>query len=297
MRFADDLILFAHLVDNGSYSATARALGVQKSFLSRRIAALETALGLNILQRGANGIRVTDLGNQVYAKACKMRENRDEAFRIVEEQQRTPSGVLNVVCPPLLSEMLFGDVAVAFAADHPKVRLNFEVRTILPTAGLDAYDVVILPATGGLPDADFVARRILLAEYRLVASPRWQAESGKASLEKLQGCVAIGWAHDGAPEIWKLTDEGGNIHELAVSPTLRTNDLALAARAAIAGLGLARLPAAQAIPHIAAGRLVPILPDYQPHPVSIYAAYSSRRAVTAAGRAFLAALQEAAAKV
>ncbi|NYI23659.1 LysR family transcriptional regulator [Sphingobium indicum] len=294
MRFANDLILFAHLVDNGSYSATARALGVQKSFLSRRISALEAALGLALLQRGAGGIRVTELGKRVYASACGIREMRDEAFRVVGEQLHTPSGALSVVCPTLLSEMLFADVAVAFAASHPKVELTFDVRTILPTAGLDAYDIVILPATEGLPDADFVARRILLADYRLVASPGWRAESDRQSLDDLQDCAAIGWWHDGAPERWKLVDLHGNMRELTVSPVLRTNDLSLAAKAAIAGLGLARLPAAQAAPHVAAGRLVHVLPDCQPHPVSVYAAYPSRRTVTAAGRAFIAALQEAA---
>lgn len=295
-RFADDLILFAHLVDHASYSRTARVLGVQKSFLSRRIAALEAALGMVLLERRASGPRITDLGLQVYEQARMIRDHCDAAFDVVDQHRNVPSGALNVVCPALLADMVFGAVAISFAASHPRVRLSFDVRTVLPTNGLEAYDIVIMPATGSLPDADFVARRIMNADYELVAAPVWVEQNCGNTLDAMQGCPAVGWWHDAAPEAWMLMDGAGQTQRLNVVPMLRTNDLVLAAKAAVAGLGLARLPAAQSMPYLADGQLVRVLPEYRPVPISIYAAYSSRRALTAAGRAFILALEHAVAQ-
>lgn len=289
-RSADDLILFSYLVESGSYTATARMLGLQKSHVSRRIAALEATLGLQLVERSSRALRVTELGRRVYDRAKIIRNKRDEAFDLVDEHLESPSGALSVVCPTLLADVLFSDMAVRFAAAHPRVQLTLDVMTSPPGGYLDGYDLVITPRAGALPDSNQVARRLFTSDYALVATPDFAAGLGGDDLAAIQGSAAVGWWQSHPGESWELTDAAGQTHWLTVQAALAGNDLGTALRAAKAGLGLARLPEHHAATAIATGELVRVLPEYRLPSISVYVLYSSRRVLTAAGRAFIAAM-------
>jgi len=290
-RSADDLILFSHLVESGSYTLTAKAMGLQKSYVSRRIAALETVLGLQLLERSSRALRVTELGRRVYEQARAIRNSRDEAFNLVDEHRGAPSGALSVVCPALLADLVFGKVAVAFAAANPGVTLTFDVHTSTLGANCDAYDLVIAPQAGSLPDSSQVARRLFEAEYCVVAAPALVQGMDCSDLSAFSGFPAVGWWAADPGTDWWVVDEAGKVKCLPVHPAMGTNNLELACEAAKAGLGLARLPRTLVAPGLASGALVEVLPDHGVPPVSVHVLYSSRRVLTAAGRAFIAAME------
>lgn len=289
-RSADDLIVFSHLVESGSFTLTARAMGLQKSYVSRRIAALEAQLGLQLLERSSRTLRITELGRRVYDQARAIRNSRDEAFNLVDEHRGAPSGALSVVCPTLLAEMVFGSVAVTFAAENPGVRLTFDVHTSPLGANCDAYDLVIAPQAGSLPDSNQVARRLFEADYCLVAAPALVQGCDRDDLGAFDGFPAVGWWSADPVADWPLVDGAGKEHFLRVRPVMETNDLKLASDAVKAGLGLARLPRALAESGLRSGTLVEVLSGYTLPPVNVHVLYSSRRVLTAAGRAFIAAM-------
>lgn len=290
-RSADDLILFSYLVESGSYTATAQVLGLQKSYVSRRIAALEAMLGLQLIERSSRSLRVTELGQRVYERARVIRNTRDETFDLVDAHLDSPSGALSVVCPTLLAELLIGDLAIQFAAANPRVQLTFDVLTSPPGGYLEAYDLVITPHAGALPDSNQVARRLFTSGYALVASPAFLAGRTTDDLAALQGSPAVGWWQTHPGERWELTDVAGQTHSLAVQSALAGNDLGTALRAAKAGLGLARLPEHHVAAPLSTGELVRVLPDHRLTAISVHVLYSSRRVLTAAGRAFIAAME------
>jgi DNA-binding transcriptional LysR family regulator len=290
-RSADDLILFSHLVESGSYTLTAKAMGLQKSYVSRRIAALEAILGLQLLERSSRALRITELGRRVYEQARVIRSSRDEAFNLVDQHRGAPSGALSVVCPDLLAHLIFGRVAVDFASANPGVQLTFDVQTSTLGANCETYDLVIAAQVGNLPDSRQIARRIFVGEYVLVASPALVKDVDCTDLRAFARFPAVGWWSADPATDWSVVDSAGHVHSLLVHRAMGTNNLELACEAAKAGLGLARLPRALAKQGLASGTLVEVLPDYVVPAISVHVLYSSRRVLTAAGRAFIAAME------
>jgi DNA-binding transcriptional LysR family regulator len=179
-------------------------------------------------------------------------------------------------------------IAGVLTANYPDVQLTFDVLNSTPNVLPDHYDLAFLPSYGILPDSDVVTKRVVRTPYELVASPGWLAAAGELrSAKDLQGLAGIGWWQAGANPTWRLFGGRGEQHEIKIRPTLQTNNLFVARDAAIAGLGMARLPKPLSEGEIAAGRLARVLENYRPAPVTIFVAYPSRRSLTAAGRAFL----------
>ncbi|MGV1683870.1 LysR substrate-binding domain-containing protein [Sphingopyxis sp. NJF-3] len=293
MTRADDLILLAHLIEKGSFSRASAAAGVSKSFLSRRIAELEVDLDVRLIERTTRTFYVTDMGRQLYQHACALREAREAALALVDARLAQPTGPLCVVCPVVLAETLIGDIAISYAAMFPEVHLTFDVVSSLPNVLPEHYDITFVPSYGSLPDSAMIARRILRTPYILAAAPGWMAEAGIIrGWRDLQDREGIGWWQAGTKPIWNLLDTNGDPIELHIRPTLQTNNLQIAQGAAVAGLGMARLPLQLCRDDLESGKLVEVLPGVTPRPIIIHVAYPSRRSLNAAGRAFLALLDE-----
>src|SRR5215470_9209167 len=117
MRDLNDLNFFAAVVANGGFSAAARALGVPKSRISRRVAALEAQLGVRLLERSTRSFRVTEVGQDVYRHA---RAALSEAAAIEDAAARLktePQGLVRVSCP-LGAVRLLASALPAFLARH-----------------------------------------------------------------------------------------------------------------------------------------------------------------------------------
>lgn len=293
VRRVDDLILLTQVVEAGSFTGASAATGLPKSLLSRRIAELEIELGVRLIERTTRSFHVTDVGERLYQHGCVIRDERDAALALVDDLLVHPSGALSIVSPVVLAEQVIGEIAVAFAARYPSVQLTFDVVNGMPNYQPEHYDVTFLPAYGDLPDSEAIARRVMTTPYALVAAPDWIVSAGRPDkVQALNGLAGIGWWQAGSRPIWRLTDGDGDHHEVLIRPSLMTNNLAIARRATLAGLGMARLPEPLCRSDLTNGALVPVLSGVVLEPIVIHVVYPSRRSLTAAGRAFLAMLDE-----
>lgn len=291
---ADDLILLFQVAEAGSFSAASRVTGIQKARLSRRIASLESALGVRLIERTTRSFRVTDVGQQLQAVGGAMLQQAELARSMVNDVSTTPSGVLSIACPVVLAELFVSVAAITFAETYPDVRVTFDVVTYDEETQIGRYDIILLPAVNGrLRDSTTVTRRVMLTPFELIATPQWVEAAGNPRvISDLEGAAGIGWWNGDSGSQWALQNEVGETDSVRVEPSFITNNLVVARAAALKSLGMARLPRVLCAEHMAAGLLRRVLPDISPAPITVYVGYPSRRSLTAAGRAFLAILEK-----
>lgn len=124
MEDLNDLVLFAAVVTHGSFSAAARALGIPKSRVSRRVADLEQRLGVRLLQRSTRAVHVTDVGSAFYAQCEVMTQAARAALEVAEHAGERPSGRLRVSCPVGVAHAFLAPVLSKFLLAQPEVRLE-----------------------------------------------------------------------------------------------------------------------------------------------------------------------------
>jgi len=290
----NDYRYFAVVVDSGGFSAAARTLGLPKSRLSRRVAGLEARLGVRLLQRSTRKLTLTDVGQQVLGHCRGLLREAEAAECAAAQRQAEPSGLVRVSMPPPALDTHFAEVFGRFLLDHPKVMLE----TVLTSRRVDlieeGIDLAIRVRTTDDEDPQWATRRLRRASALLVASPSCVARhGGVTSLAALQQAPALGAPGPDRKVHWQLIGPGGERRDVALPARLASDHFGLRMQAAIAGLGVTRLPDTFAAPEIAAGRLLPVLPQWQFAPSYLQAVYPSQRGLSPAVRVLLDALAEA----
>lgn len=288
----DDLLLLAEVVEAGGFGAASERSGIPKSRLSRRVAALEERLGVCLLVRDSRRFKVTEMGQRLYEQGLQIRAATQSAVTMALDSTAEAGGVLRVACPIALSTAVVSQMAVAFASAHPRVRLCLTTTKGLPESPGEHFDVVIRPSIDSLPDSDTIARRLASVPYALVAAPGIVAGRALEGLAALEGLPAIGWNSSEADTVWHLLGPAGAQASVPLAVRFAGDNLLIIREAALAGLGVARLPVALFHQDIDAGRLCVVAPGWAPAPMTIYALYPSRRHLSLAGQSFIAMLKD-----
>ncbi len=289
----NDWRYFAVVVDSGGFSAAARALGLPKSRLSRRVAGLEARLGVRLLQRSTRRLTLTDVGRQVLVHSQALLREAEAAEAAASALRAEASGLLRVSLPPQMlgRASTLGTVFTRYLADHPKVTLE----TVLTTRRVDliaeGIDLALRVRTEDDEDPQWATRRLQLALSKLVASPGCAAaHGGLGDFAAVSATPALGSAGPDRRVHWQLTGPAGQVRDVSAPARLVCEDFALRLQAAVAGLGVTMLPAPMAAPDLAAGRLVEVMPGWGYAPAHLQAVYPTQRGVTPALRALLDAL-------
>jgi DNA-binding transcriptional LysR family regulator len=288
MEDFNDLAFFAAVVTHGSFSGAARALGVPKSRVSRRIAELEQRLGVRLLQRSTRAMRVTDVGAAFFAHCESMTNAARAALEVAEHANRRPAGRVRVSSPAGVAHLFLAPLLPRFLCAHPDVRLELELtnrRVDVIGEGVD----VAMRIRSALDDSDLVVRTFGVSDQVLVASPAFIAAHGPfASIDALRGKAGLGaGGHSGETPHWRLSAPDGQAVDIDYTPALVTDDVELLTMAAIGGAGIALTPfnaCRQAIEH---GQLLQLFPEYRAGTHQLHAVYASRRGLLPAVRAFI----------
>ncbi|MBM5572646.1 MULTISPECIES: LysR substrate-binding domain-containing protein [Deefgea] len=288
----NDYSYFAYVVEFGGFSAAARHIGIPKSRLSRRIAALEERLGVRLLQRSTRKLTLTDVG-QKFLNHCQALQREAEAAEcIVASVKAEPSGRVRLSVPPGLLDHLT-PVLQRFITEHPKVILE----TITTTRRVDlleeGIDVALRVRATDDEDPQWATRRLRATRGMLVASPALVARLGGLSTPgALALAPALGTVAADQMIHWRLVNAAGEVREFVLPPRLVSEHFGLRRQAAIDGLGVTMLPMENARADIEAGLLVEVLPEWR-FPLShLQAVYASQRGLSPAVRALLDLLVE-----
>lgn len=279
----NDLQIFAKVVEAKSFTAAGKRLGVPRSTISRRIAALERRLGVRLLHRTTRKLELTDLGATFYERCAESLQMIAEAEAEMKAAQAVPRGRLRITAPHDLGRYLAPMVA-SFVRDHPQVRVEIELSQRVVDLIGEGFDLAVR-ATASLPDSSLVARRIGGGRARLFASPAYLAERGVPSSPhdlRDHDCIVLGIAATSL----RLVCDGHDPVDIPVDGRVRVNDPVFARNAAVAGGGIALLPDFLVAEEERLGTLVPVLPANHGFESSLYLVYPSAKHLSATLRAF-----------
>ncbi|TAM42605.1 MAG: LysR family transcriptional regulator [Burkholderiaceae bacterium] len=288
MQDLNDMLYFTEVVDSGGFAAAGRTLGVTKSRLSRRVAALEARLGVRLLQRTTRKLSLTAAGELYHRHCVAMCDEARAADDAMAQAQTEPRGIIRVTCPVTLAQTVLGPLLPTFGARYPLVNVAMEVSNRVVDLIEDGVDVALRVRPSTADSGSLVVKHLDTTQSLLVASPalleRQQRPAVPADLARLD-TVAMS-AIDGRAS-WKLLGPGGLEHLFQHQPRFVADDLLTLKFAVLAGMGSCVLPDYMCHDELDAGRLVPVLPGWQPPPAVVYAVFPSRRGLLPAVRAFL----------
>lgn len=281
----NDIALFVHVVRSGSFAEAGRRLGIPPSTGSRRIQQLERALGVRLLQRSTRRLALTDAGHLFFTQCAEQVDALTQSAQQLVDTSKSPSGRVRVAAGADFFNWFPPDQIAGFLTAHPGVRLEFELSDARADLLGDGIDVAF--RAGKLDEPTLVARQIGRVRWTMVASPTYLAARGvPSSPEALSGhdCIAQP-ARTGASVFWQLDGSHAGA-EIPVSGRFQVNTLQAQLGAALAGLGIALLPALTTATHIREGRLREVLPGHGQRDVAVYFVYPSRRHIPRAVTAF-----------
>lgn len=274
---------FRTVLREGSFSAAALVLRMPKSTLSKRVADLESHLGVRLIERSTRTLRPTQEGEVLAARADRLLGEAEDIRRALGESGGTPRGHLRLAVPQVIGNLLIGPIAAGFRAAHPEVTLEIHFLDRTPDLLEEGFDGCV--RFGPLEDSSQVARRLLHGQAMLVASPALPDLDTLHQPQDLTRFPLVGLA-----TIWAgglPLQNGTEEITLPFNPPLRLGSHLAVRDAVVVGAGIAVLPGMIARAEIAAGRLIRVLPDWSTPRKGIYFVYPSAQSVTARLRAFI----------
>jgi DNA-binding transcriptional LysR family regulator len=288
----EDLAAFVAAAERGSLTAAARALGVPKSTVSRRVARLEEALGQPLVHRTARSFRLTEAGDALLRRSAPALADLRDALRQSQDAASGPSGDLRISVPiDLAGSRRFCSMIVSFGTAWPSIRLTVDATDRMVDLANEGFDAAVRLHTRPLDSrASVMARRLEPAQMGLFASTGYLARRGRPStVAELVDHDLIRIDRAGAP--WGLLDRVPSLDPRAVGRRgLSTTTLSFGAAAAVAGAGIAVLPSfvADALPDIER-----VLPEVALPPLSMSVVWPESRRQSSRLRAFLDTVIEA----
>jgi DNA-binding transcriptional LysR family regulator len=288
----NDLLLFARIVEAGSFTQAALRVDLPKSTVSRRIALLEAKLGERLLQRTTRKLVVTEFGASLLEHARKVAEEVEAAGALVEHRQLEPSGRLRISMPQDFANLGLNSVIARFLERYPAVTLELDLSPRRVDLVAENFDIAI--RMGDLPDdASLSARRVALERFGLFAAPSYIAKRGLPEQpdDLLEHDLLCLLSRGGGAVPWVLT-RGKQRWERELPARLTANSPDLLARIACSGAGIAASSALFAEPYMEKGELVRVLPEWDLPTSSGWAVFPGRRLMPAKTRAFLDMMEE-----
>jgi len=263
------MVVFARVVEEGSFSGAAKALGYSRAAVSKQIASLEREIGAQLLNRTTRRMSLTEIGSEFYERCARIAHEVTEAERIVAAMRGHPSGVLRVACPMDFGRSHLAPVLPDFLRAYPEVRLHLLMDDHPADIVRERCDLAIR-ITMGTQEPSLVVRRLGNCRSSVVASPDYLRLSGEPkSLRDLADHACLIYTNARTPELWRFRGD----RSVRVSGPLAANNGALLCSAAVSGLGVAQLPDFLVDDEIAARRLVRVLESFEPEPYGVFALY------------------------
>lgn len=265
-----ELPLFLRVAELGSFTQAAAVLGLPRSTLSRRIRALEEALGCRLLERTTRLVRLTPEGRRLAEEARPLVSQLERLVEDVRDEGDAPRGRVRGGVPVGLGRNLISDYLRELREELPGVRIELVASDGPVNLVRDDLDLALVE--GPLPNADVIARPLLRTEARCVASPAYLETYGVPERpEALADHATLYRPRRPGPPRWPLRQGG----DLAIQPVLSTTDVAALVETAIGGLGIALLSNAVVRDALADGQLVQLLPEVM-EPRTYYAVFAHR---------------------
>lgn len=286
-----DIEVFLKVVEAGSITAAAEQLGLAKSAVSARVAALEAGLGVRLLNRSKKGVVPTPAGERMKVHGHGLLSGLQQALDDVRKDEGEPSGQLRISIPAGIADDILVPVLSSFIQRHPRIRLDVLATDSVVDLRQSGVDLAL--RLGWIESGDFVARKLAHYGESLVASPSYLGVHPPiTALQDLARHSWIGYTgFGGTSQNLQLRDGGGRPQQVAIECRLRTSHAPSQKAWCLAGLGITRLPDFLLQQELDDGRLVPVLPQLRLDGPSLYAVYVADRYRPAGAKALVQFLE------
>jgi DNA-binding transcriptional LysR family regulator len=280
------LSLFVEVVELRSFTAAARASGMAKATVSRRIAELERRVGTRLLRRTTRHVTPTEEGKILFERSVRVVAAAKEASEVlVDANGGRPAGVLRVAAPLVFAHRHLTAVVVDFLGRHPDVQLQLLPASTPVDLIADEIDVAI--RLGKAPDS-CVARRLTTDQIVAVASDAYLRRHGHPkTFADAAGHVSLHLSWEAAHPRWRFRGPPAQTSSLRLRGNLVASDAAVVREAAILGLGLAWLPSHCVADEVRAGLLTRVLESADLPKLPIYVVYPEQRKLPLRVRTFV----------
>ncbi|WP_221801039.1 LysR family transcriptional regulator [Oceanobacter mangrovi] len=279
----NEMAIFVHVVEAGSFTGAARNLGLPKSTVSRKITQLEERLGVRLIQRTTRSLRLTDTGNAYYGHCSRILSEIEEANIAVTQMQTTPTGTLRITAPVLFGSTVLASLIAEFMDLHPQLNIDLVLSDQMLDLVQEGIDIAF--RIGQLEDSSLIGRYLGDVGVITCASPEYLRRFGTPKhpdeFANHRLITASRWLQ------WNMTDPDGSELSIQIKPKLQANDFASLYALTLSGSGIAPLPALIAAPAIHAGELVPVCSEFPFEANPIHALYPSNRHLSAKVRSFV----------
>jgi DNA-binding transcriptional LysR family regulator len=298
MQPLDDFYYFAKVIEHGGYAKASRALSIPKSRLSRHVAALESRLGVRLVNRSTRRFVVTEVGQEVRRHAVAMLAEADAAVEAVEFVRAEPCGVVKVSCPVALAQVTMAQYLPEFLARYPKIRLLLYATNRRVDVLNEGFDVAMRVRTVPTGEDGLVMRTFGSSSNFLIASPEYLKERGRPERpDQIAQHATLSFTPESDRQTWELFDADGASVRIEHTPRLVCHDFPVLRAAVLAGLGIALLPESVVRADVDSGKLEQVLPAWTLPLGVFHLVFPTRRGLLPSVRAFIDFLGERMPKV
>lgn len=269
------MVIFAHVVNEQSFSAAARRLGVTRSTVSKAVAKLENSLGASLLNRSTRSLSLTEIGISFFDYCTRISAEAEEAQKMIESANEQPKGVLKVAVSVAFGTLHIAPAIGDFMQRYPELIIDMTVTDRRIDLTEEGYDVTI-SVTRDLP-LGLVAKKLAPIRRKICATPSYFEDHGvPLTLNDLVNHNCLDYINSGHKGYWRFKHPTGQI-SIPVSGRLRINDDEALSQVVLGGFGLALLPTYIIGKDIQSKRLQTVLSDYIPIEQNLYAFFLPKR--------------------
>jgi DNA-binding transcriptional LysR family regulator len=284
---AGQMVLFARVVEAGSFAAAAKSLGQTRAAVSKQIGSLETRIGAQLLQRTTRTMHLTEIGAEFYARCARIAEAAEDAERAVASLQGVPRGSLRIAAPVTFGRRYLAPLVAGFAARFPEVAIDLCLSDAPTDVARDGFDVAIRIAPRA--DASLASRCLAPSPHVVCASPAYFSRHGRPLVpEDLREHNCLVYSSLSTPRLWRF-QQG---HSVRVSGSFAVNHGESLRQAIVDGLGVGYMPIFIVGDDLAAGRLVTALDGWVKSAQKIHLMYPRNRNLVPQIRVFVEFLIE-----
>ena len=270
------LVIFAHVIQQRSFTRAAHDLGTSTSAVSKRIARLEGRLGTALLTRTTRHVSPTEAGLALYEHCLRILREVEDAELLVADLNSAPRGLLRVSAPVYFGELHIAPLLAELTRQHPDLRLELSLSDRYVDLAAEGVDLAV--RIGELSNSSLASRKLVQDPLVACASPGYLERRGTPQHPRElveHDCLRYTLAsHRGR---WRFREPGGEIVHIPVTGGFDSDHSGALRVAACSGIGIVYLPRFYLSEAIERGALVRILSEFSPPPIDIQAVYPSRK--------------------
>jgi len=273
MSNLENISIFIKVARSGSYTKAADEFSIPIATISRRIKSLEESLGVNLINRDTRKISLTEAGYHLYENSYELLKRIEDIEKETADFQTSFTGKIRITMPVDISYIILNNILADFMAENPELELDVFITNDLVDIVEEGYDLAI--RGGSSADSNLIFRKIMSSRLYLCCTPEYIKKYGEPTHpEDLKNHNIITFDH-GFYKNLKLS-KNDEIFSLNIKSRLKTNSLDMISKCILRSFAIGLLPKSICESQIGSKKIVPLLSNWSPPEVSLYALYPNR---------------------